>query len=93
MDALDGILQQSGHGLRHAVERAVGAIRGAGLEDEAARRLESRTDSAACWIRALLLEPKVAAAEADALLARVVDPLGREIPEILLRRARLARRA
>ena len=93
MDALDGILQPSGHPLRQAVEHAAGVIREAELESEALRRLESRTDTAACWIRALLLEPKVSPREAEELLARVVDPLGREIPEILLRRARLARRA
>ena len=93
MDALDGILQQPGPPLRQAVEHAAGVIREAGLESEALRRLESRTDTGACWIRALLLEPKVSPREAEELLARVVDPLGREIPDILLRRARLARYA
>src|ERR1035441_9869274 len=93
MDALDGILQQPGHPLRQAVEHAAGVIRAAELEDEALRRLESRTDTGACWIRALLLEPRVSPREAEELLARVVDPSGREIPEILLRRARLARHA
>jgi FkbH-like protein len=74
------------------VEAAVGTIRSAGLEKEALRRLESRTDTAECWIRALLLEPGSSPEEADAHYARVMDPLGREIPEVLLRRARIARR-
>jgi FkbH-like protein len=93
MDALDGILQAPGRVLRQAVEHAAGVVRSAELEDEALRRLAPRTDTAALWIRALLLEPTVPPPEAEALYACIVDPAGREIPDVLLRRARLARRA
>ena len=93
MDCLDAILSreaQPASPLRETVRRVLTAARLARLEDEVLRRLDRREDAAACWIRAALLEERAAWADAAFLYAKVVDSAGREVPDALLQRARIA---
>ena len=95
MDCLDAILSREAQPvarLRETVRRVVTAARLAHLEDEVLRRLEGRDDAVACWIRAALLEARAAWVDAAVLYAKVVDPAGREVPDALLHRARIAER-
>jgi FkbH-like protein len=93
VDAILGYERQRGAPAGEAVRALLAAIQEADAEKEALRRLEGRDDPASCWLRAALLESQGAYAEADALYARVVDPAGREVPDAVLQRARLAARA
>ncbi len=95
MDCLDAILSreaQPAATLRETVRRVLTTARLAHVEDEVLRRLDRRDDAAACWIRAALLEARAEWAEAAALYAKVVDPAGREVPDALFQRARIAAR-
>jgi FkbH-like protein len=81
-------------GLRLAVDKFVRQIRTQACEQEALALLRSRNDVGSRWALADLVEhTDGGTADADALYARVVDAEGREIPDVLLRRARLSSQA
>ena len=87
---LSGMQQAGGiAGLRRAVDGALAQIRSAGLEIEALSWFSARPGTAALWLTAQLTET-LSPSAAEEAYARVVDEAGREIPDILLKRARLA---
>ena len=91
MDCLDALLRcelQS----PASVQSILKIVRLAQQEDELLRRLAHRTDAPACWLRATILEDRGLVEDADALYSRVVDSAGRELPDPLVQRARIAAR-
>ena len=73
--------------------RLTSAIESAGLEALAIESLAHRDDPVAVWVRGAAAEKLQRWDDAADSYARVVDERGREIPDILIRRARLDLRA
>jgi FkbH-like protein len=95
MDCLDALLaceNQPAPSLRESVARILKIVRLARQEEEMLRRLAHRSDAAACWLQATVLEERGFAQDAAACYAKVVDPAGREVPDTLIQRARIAAR-
>src|SRR5688500_10277502 len=87
--AIEELLANRTPSLRVAVDRFVRLVRTHQRDAEAIAMLQPRIDVGSRWALAALLENTSEPEAADALYARVVDGEGREIPDVLLRRARL----
>jgi FkbH-like protein len=87
--AIEEFVANRAPSLRVAVDRFARLVRTHQRETEAISLLQPRLDVGSRWALAALLENTSEPEAADALYARVVDAEGREIPDVLLRRARL----
>lgn len=90
---LESIRSAASGNLSRSVEWAAHAIRSNGLLREALARTETAEDLAGRWLHARLAAfGNADQSSLDACWARVVDGAGRDVPDALLERARLATR-
>jgi len=87
------LIEIAGPDLRRAVQAALARAVEHRVEYELLHAIESRTDVGSRWLRAALTEKIGGIEEAKPLWEQVVDQSGREIPDVLLHRARIEARS